>query len=171
MNFSELIKARYSVRSYKNEPIEKEKLEAVLAAGLCAPTARNFQPQRIYVASSVESRQALASVCRFTFGAPTVLVLCYDGDRCWQNKLAQGVHSGETDAAIVGTHMMLAATELGLGTCWVAYFNPDDVKKALGLPENVTVTALIPIGYPADDAEPLPLHFESRSIEDTVTEL
>ena len=171
MNFSELIKARYSVRSYKNEPIEKEKLEAVRAAGLCAPTARNFQPQRIYVASSVESRQALASVCRFTFGAPTVLVLCYDGDRCWQNKLAPGVHSGETDAAIVGTHMMLAATELGLGTCWVAYFNPDDVKKALGLPENVTVTALIPIGYPADDAEPLPLHFESRSIEDTVTEL
>ena len=171
MNFSELIKERYSVRSFKSRPIEKETLDKILAAGLLAPTARNFQPQKIFVASSKESLEALAGACRFTFGAPTVLVVGYDKDRVWKNKLAEGLDSGETDAAIVTTHMMLAATEQGLGSCWVGYFNPDDVKKALGLPDSVTVTALLPIGYPADDAQPFPLHYESRSLEDTVTEI
>ncbi len=78
MTFQELAKKRYSVRSFKNAPIEEEKLNLILEAGRVAPPACNNQPQKIYVAKSAEARQKLASVCRCTFDAPVILVVCYD---------------------------------------------------------------------------------------------
>ena len=169
MTFQELAHARYSVRSFQDRPIEEEHLNLILEAGRVAPTACNFQPQKIYVAKSAESREKLASVCRCTFGAPVILVVCYDRERDWKNKLMPGYESGETDAAIVCTHMMLQAFELGIGSCWVGYFNPQTVAETLGLPENVTVSALLPMGYPAENAEPLPLHEQVREFADTIT--
>ena len=169
MTFQELAKNRYSVRSFRETPIEKEHMDLILEAGRVAPTACNFQPQRIYVARSAEARAKLASVCRCTFGAPVILVVCYDRERDWKNKLMPGYESGETDAAIVCTHMMLQAFELGIGSCWVGYFNPKTVAETLGLPENVTVSALLPMGYPAEDAQPLPLHEQVREFADTIT--
>lgn len=171
MTFQELAHARYSVRSFQDAPIEEEKLNLILEAGRVAPTACNNQPQKIYVAKSEEARQKLASVCRCTFDAPVILVVCYDRNRDWKNKLMSGYESGETDAAIVCTHMMLQAFELGIGSCWVGYFNGDDVAGALGLPENVTVSALLPMGYPAENAAPLPLHTQYREWADTITEI
>lgn len=162
MTFLELAKRRFSVRSFRQQPVEQEKLSLILEAGHVAPTACNNQPQRIYVAQSEEARQKLASVCRCTFGAPVILVVCYDRTRDWKNKIMPGYESGETDAAIVCTHMMLEAEELGLGACWVGYFNAKEVGKVLGLPENVTVSALLPLGYPGEDAKPLPLHDQFR---------
>ena len=169
MTFQELAHARYSVRSFQDRPIEEEHLNLILEAGRVAPTACNFQPQKIYVAKSEESRAKLASVCRCTFDAPVVLVVCYDRNRDWKNKLMPGYESGETDAAIVCTHMMLQAFELGIGSCWVGYFNPQVVAETLGLPENVTVSALLPMGDPAEDAQPLPLHEQVREFADTIT--
>ena len=171
MTFQELAKNRYSVRSFRETPIEKEHMDLILEAGRVAPTACNFQPQKIYVARSAEARAKLASVCRCTFGAPVILVVGYDRTRDWKNKLMPGVTSGETDAAIVCTHMMLQAADLGIGSCWVGYFNPEQVAEVLGLPENITVTALLPIGYPAENAEPLPLHSQYRELADTVAEI
>ena len=171
MSFLELAKARYSVRSFQDRPIEEEHLNLILEAGRVAPTACNFQPQRIYVARSAEAREKLASVCRCTFGAPVTLVVCYDRERDWKNKLLPGYESGETDAAIVCTHMMLEAFELGIGSCWVGYFNPQVVAETLGLPENITVSALLPMGYPAEDAQPLPLHSQFRDFGDTIEEI
>ena len=171
MTFQELAKNRYSVRSFQETPVSKEHMDLILEAGRVAPTACNFQPQKIYVARSAEAREKLASVCRCTFGAPVILVVCYDRTRDWKNKLMPGYESGETDAAIVCTHMMLQAFELGIGSCWVGYFNAQAVSEALGLPENLTVTALLPIGYPADNAEPLPLHSQFRAYEDTIAEI
>ena len=169
MTFQELAHARYSVRSFQDRPIAEEHLNLILEAGRVAPTACNFQPQKIYVAKSAEAREKLASVCRCTFGAPVILVVCYDRERDWKNKLLPGYESGETDAAIVCTHMMLQAFELGIGSCWVGYFNPKTVAETLGLPENVTVSALLPMGYPAEDAQPLPLHEQVREFADTIT--
>ena len=169
MTFQELAHARYSVRSFQDRPIAEEHLNLILEAGRVAPTACNFQPQKIYVAKSAEAREKLASVCRCTFGAPVILVVCYDRERDWKNKLMPGYESGETDAAIVCTHMMLQAFELGIGSCWVGYFNPKTVAETLGLPENVTVSALLPMGYPAEDAQPLPLHEQVREFADTIT--
>ena len=171
MSFLELAKARYSVRSFQDRPIEEEHLNLILEAGRVAPTACNFQPQRIYVARSAEARAKLASVCRCTFGAPVILVVCYDRERDWKNKLLPGYESGETDAAIVCTRMMLEAFELGIGSCWVGYFNPQVVAETLGLPENITVSALLPMGYPAEDAQPLPLHSQFRDFGDTIEEI
>ena len=171
MTFQELAHARYSVRSFKDMPIEDEKMNLILEAGRVAPTACNFQPQKIYVAKSEDARKKLASVCRCTFDAPVILVVCYDRTRDWKNKLKPGLTSGETDAAIVCTHMMLQAADLGVGSCWVGYFNPDKVAEVLGLPENLTVSALLPIGYPAENAEPLPLHSQYRELADLVAEI
>ena len=171
MTFQELAHARYSVRSFQDRPIAEEHLNLILEAGRVAPTACNFQPQKIYVAKSAEAREKLASVCRCTFGAPVILVVCYDRERDWKNKLLPGYESGETDAAIVCTHMMLQAFELGIGSCWVGYFNPKTVAETLGLPENITVSALLPMGYPAEDAQPLPLHSQFRDFGDTIEEI
>ena len=169
MNFLELAKARFSVRSFKKDAIEPEKLEAILEAGRVAPSACNKQPQKIFVIQSEEARAKLATVCRFTFDAPVILAVCYDNDRTWKNDLMPGYQSGETDAAIVCTHMMLEAFELGIGSCWVGWFNGEEIKATLGLPENVTLSALLPIGYPADDAKPTKLHTRIRDFDDTIS--
>ena len=171
MTFSDLAKARYSVRSFQNKPIEDEKMDIILEAGRIAPTACNNQPQKIFVTKSIASREKLASVCPCTFDAPVILVVCYDRTRDWKNKLMPGYESGETDAAIVCTHMMLQAAELGIGSCWVGYFNANDISKVLNLPENLTVSALLPMGYPADNAVPAPLHAQYRPYDDTIAEL
>jgi len=168
MNFLELAKARYSVRSFKKDAIEDEKLQAILEAGRVAPSACNKQPQKIYVVQSRQMREKLASVCRFTFDAPVVLAICYDRDKAWKNDLTPGYCSGETDAAIVCTHMMLEAWELGIGSCWVAWFNADEVHAALSLPENVNLCALLPIGYPAEDSAPSKSHSRIREFDETI---
>ena len=168
MTFQELAKNRYSVRAFQQMPVSKEHMDLILEAGRVAPTACNFQPQKIYVARSAEAREKLASVCRCTFGAPVILVVCYDRTLEWKNKLTPGVTSGETDAAIVCTHMMLQAWELGIGTCWVGLFNADEVGDVLGLPKHIRVMGLLPMGYPADDAKPLDLHFQYRDMDDMV---
>ncbi len=171
MTFAELAKSRYSVRKFQNRPIEDEKMEQILAAGHVAPTACNYQPQKIYIAKSEDARKKLASVCPCTFDAPVIMVICYDRDRNAKNRLTPGYMFGETDAAIVCTHMMLQAWELGIGSCWVGWFNAQQVSEILGLPENVTVAALLPMGYPAEDAAPLHLHSKFRAPEDIVTEI
>lgn len=171
MTFQELAKNRYSVRNFQNVPIRDEHMQLILEAGRVAPTACNNQPQKIYIAKSEDARKKLASVCRCTFDAPVILVVCYDRTRDWKNKLMPGYESGETDAAIVCTHMMLQAADLGIGSCWVGYFHAQAVSEVLGLPENITVSALLPMGYPAENAAPLPLHSQYRDFEDTIAEI
>ena len=171
MDFLELARARYSVRSFKKEMFEEEKLAAIIEAGRVAPTAKNNQPQRIYVVRSEEALAAVVANCKCTFGAPVVLVIGYDKDRECVSTLAEGVHFGETDAAIVTTHMMLAACELGIGSCWVGYFKPDEMRRALGIPDNVHLTAVMPLGIPTDDAKPSERHTLYRDLDDTVTVL
>lgn len=171
MTFLELAKGRYSVRSFENRPIEEEKLQMILEAGRVAPSAHNCQPQRIYVAKSESARKKLASVCPCTFDAPVILMVCYDLDRERKSKWNPGYGFGETDAAIVCTHMMLEAADLGIGSCWVGMFNKQQVKEVMELPESEVVLALLPLGYPADNAKPLPLHSQYRAFEETIQEI
>ena len=171
MTFSELAKSRYSVRAYKQDPIEEATLTQILEAGRVAPTACNYQPQRIYVVRTEELRKKLAEVSPCTFDAPVILVVCYDKDRDAKSRLMPGYTFGEMDATIVCTHMMLQAWELGVGSCWVGWFNDEQVAKALDLPDHVHVAALLPLGYPADDAKPANMHSRIRDFEDTITYL
>ena len=168
MSLLDIMKDRWSVRSYKSDMIEDEKLDYIIKAGRVAPTACNNQPQRIFVVKSPEAVEKLNTVCRYTFGAPVVLVICYDTEREWKNKRAGGKGSGETDAAIVATHMMLAAWDIGIGSCWVNYFKPSEVKAAFGLPENETPVLLLPLGYPAENSKPAKLHSESKDMSEII---
>lgn len=169
MNFNELIKDRYSVRKYKTEPIPAEILDRIIEAGMYAPTACNNQPQKIYIAKSKEAIDKLKECTPFTFDAPVVMVIGYDKTLSWQNKRMPGYESGETDAAIVTTHMMLSAWNEGIGSCWVGVFNADEVSAALGLPENIRVTALMPMGYA--DMEAGPRHSQFREKDEMVEEI
>lgn len=171
MNFLELAKERYAVRAYKDTPVEEEKIALILEAAKVAPTACNNQPQKIYVVKSEEKRKALAEITPCTFGAPVIFVVGFDSDRSAKGLICDGHDFGDTDAAIVCTHMMLEAKEQGLGSCWVGYFSEEKVKAALGLPENVRVRDLLPVGYAADNAVPAPLHGKYRELGDMVEEL
>lgn len=168
MTFFELASSRYSVRAYKPDPIQKEALEQVLEAGRVAPTACNYQPQKIFVVQSSELRAKLAEISPCTFDAPVILVVCYDKDREAKIPLRPGYTFGEMDATIVCTHMMLQAWELGIGSCWVGLFNDEQVSNALDLPDHLQVAALMPMGYPADGAKPAHLHSKIRSAEETI---
>ena len=147
-DFMTLAKSRYSVRSYQSRPVEQEKIEKILEAARIAPTACNNQPQKIYVVTSEEGRKALAEVTPCTFGAPVVFVIGYDITRSAKGMIYEGYDFGNTDAAIACTHMMLEATELGLGTCWVGYFPENPVRNLLGIPREVKVVAITPLGVP-----------------------
>ena len=169
MEFIDLVKSRYSVRDYDSRPIEEEKLAAVLEAGRLAPTATNAQPQRIFVVRDEASLKKLRSIARCAFNAPVVLIIGFEETAAWKNPFSPSVRTGDTDAAIVCTHMMLAAAEQGIGSCWVGWFDPELVKEKFDIPENVTLTALLPLGYPSDAARPSDRHTERKALTDTVT--
>ena len=171
MTFLELARSRYSVRAYKPDSIAEETLNQILEAGRVAPTACNYQPQRIYVVRSEENREKLAAVSPCTFDAPVILVVCFDTDRHAKSRMMPGYTFGAMDATIVCTHMMLQAWELGVGSCWVGMFNDAEVAKVLSLPDNVHVSALLPMGYPAETAKPAAMHSSIRPMEETISYL
>lgn len=168
MDFSKLAAERYSVRKFQDRPVSKEDMDIILKAANAAPTGCNYQPQRIYVAQSEEALAKLNSLSKCIFGAKTVLVFACCTDEEWKNPLEPGVSSGQQDISIVATHAMLQAWEIGVGSCWVNYFANSAVEKSLGLPANEKVILLMPMGYPAEDAAPLPLHEKSKPISETV---
>lgn len=168
MEFSQVIKERYSVRKFKNKPLEKEVIEKILAAGHLAPTGCNYQPQRILVLNEEESLKRLKVCTRSHFDAPTAMLICYNKDECWTRKY-DGKTCGVSDACIVTTHMMLAATDLGVGTTWVMSFDPEAMRREFNIPERVEPVALLVMGYPADDCEPrYDMHCNYRPIEEVV---
>lgn len=147
MKFIELAKARYSVRSYLPKKIEEEKLQLILEAGRVAPTACNNQPQRVLVLQSEESLKKISETAPSKmFGAPCVIVVCADRTKTWVRPI-DGMNSADIDASIVTDHMMLQATELGIGSVWICYFDAEKIKKAFGLPEGVEPINILALGY------------------------
>ena len=170
MELFELAKARYSVRKFADKPVEEEKLQKVLAAGALAPTAKNQQPQKIYVLESAEAIEKIRGITRCAFNAPVVLLVCGCKDQAWVNPFNDR-SSAEMDCSIVTTQMMLQAQELGLGTCWVCWFDTALTKQTFGIPENEEVFALLPLGYPAEVSKPSSMHESRKALEETVVRL
>lgn len=168
MNFIELAKSRYSVRSFSEKQIENEKLNTILEAAKAAPTAANRQPQKIYVLQSAEALEKINSVCSCIFGAPTVIMITADETQTWNNPFSHNYNTGDIDCSIVCTHIMLQAWELGIGSCWVGYFDIKKVEKAMGLPENEKIVAILPLGYPSEQSQPSPMHYSRKELESTV---
>ena len=169
MDFLALCAERYSVRSFSDAPIPDEVLAQILEAGRLAPTAMNFQPQRIFVIRSEEALAKMRAVKR-CYGAGTVLMICGDTEvACNRPKVDHCM--AEMDCTIATTQMMLAAWSLGVGSCWICAFDVPAMAKAFDLPDNLTPYILLALGYPSETAEPAPRHFERYPLEHTVTEL
>ncbi len=168
MEFIELAKSRYSVRSFSTRQIEKEKLNKILQAAKISPTAANKQPQKIYVLQSEQALQQISTVCKCIFGAPTVLLITSDEMEAWKNPFSNNYNTSDIDGSIVCTHLMLQAWELGIGSCWVGYFDLEQVKKVMGLPDNEKLVAILPIGYPSEKSKPAPMHYSRKELNQIV---
>jgi nitroreductase len=167
MEFTDVIQNRYSCKSYSDKQITKEQLEAILEAGRVAPTAKNLQEQHIYV---IQSEEGLAKIDQATpcrYGAPTVLVVAFDKGNVFTYP-GEKRDSGIEDASIVATHMLLAAFNAGVDSCWLNFFDPDALAKALGLPENQEILMLLDLGYASDNGKPLANHFSRKALTETV---
>lgn len=167
MEFLELAKSRYSVRKFDPRPVEKETLQKILEAGRAAPTAKNLQPQRVYVLESPEAIAAIREITTMAFDAPMVLVLCGEPEAGWVNPFNDR-NSTQMDCSIVLTHMMLEAADLGLGTTWVGWFDTEAVKQRFDIPAGQEVYALLPLGYPAENCRPARMHEVRKDLSETV---
>ncbi len=165
MEFDKVIRERFSVRSYKDTIINDELIEKILEAGILAPTAKNLQPEKIYVVKSSEGLASIdkASPCRYN--APVCLIVASDKDIAWKNNTDS---TYEMDATIVGVHMMLEATNLGIDSIWVKMFDKDILKREFEIPSNIEPVFLMPLGYRADDCKPSPMHNSRKNLKDIV---
>ncbi len=153
MDFLELARRRYSVRSYKPDPVEQEKLGRVLEAARLAPTAVNIQPFQLILVNTVNREAELLKIYNKTWfvQAPIVISICGLLKKSWTRK--DGKNYNDVDVAIAMDHLILAATAEGLGTCWIGAFDPMAAREVLGLPEGVEPIAFTPLGY-ANDRPP-----------------
>lgn len=146
MTFIELAKKRCSVRSFTKDPVDPALLSVILEAGRVAPTAANSQSQRIVIIDEKEDLRMLSEFAQI-YGAPLALLICADHDATWKRSF-DGFDTGAIDTAVVMTHMMLAAADVGLGAVWVDYFKPDKVKALFQLPLAWHPFHVLAIGIP-----------------------
>ncbi len=171
MDFKELAKKRFSVRNFSNRPVEQEKLDKMLEMLLLAPTAKNQQPERVYVLQSEEILAKLDELTPCRYGAPVVLLFTYNEGEEWKHPTEEGVHSGIEDVSIVATHVMLQAAELDLDTVWCNFFPNKRLEETLGLPGEERSVVLMPVGYRAENVKPSPMHEATRPLEEMVKRL
>lgn len=167
MEFDKLISERYSVRKFKQEHLPQDVINKILEAGHKAPTGCNYQPQRILILNTDESMNKLRECTKCHFNAPTAILVCHNKNESWERPY-DGALSSSVDAVIVTTYMMLAAQQEGIGGCWVMHFDPVAMCKKFNIPKDIEPVALFVMGYPAADAKPLDLHYNSRPIDEVV---
>ena len=169
MEFTEVIAKRYSCKRFDGtRQVTPEALERILEAGRLAPTAKNLQEQHVYVLQSPESLAIVDELTPCRYGAPTVLAVAFDATNVYTYP-GDARDSGIEDAAIVATHMVLAATDAGVDSCWLNRFDPDLAKERLSLPESEELLMLLDLGYAAEGTGPLPNHGSRKPLSETVT--
>lgn len=151
MEFGKLINHRYSVREYKQELVEEGKLQEILQAAQIAPTAANRQPFRLIIIHTQGKEKQLREIYNrdWFVSAPIVICACCIPEQGWVR--ADGKPYLEVDIAIVMDHLSLAATNLGLGTCWVASFDVEAARRNLNIPNEAVPVIFMSLGYPADE--------------------
>ncbi len=154
MDVYEIIKKRQSLRSYKSEPVEEEKIHRILEAARLAPSAANRQPVYFVVIKDdkIKHQLKMAYNEKWFYTAPIIICVCSIPEKAW--KRSDGKNYADIDAAIAMDHLILAATNEGLATCWVAAFKVHLVKSILNLPSEIEPIAMTPIGYPLDTPKP-----------------
>lgn len=154
MTLKELCLERRSVRAFRDDPVTREQIAAVMECVRLAPSAVNFQPWRFVIVTDPALRERInACYPRDWFrSAPVAIVACGDHGVAWKRR--DGKDHCDIDVAIAGEHLVLAAAEQGLGSCWICAFDAAACAEALGLPPHVEAVALFPLGVPADGAAP-----------------
>jgi len=168
MQFSEVLESRFSVRRFDRRPVEEEKIQSILNAAKIAPSACNYQPQRIFVLQSEAALKKFKECSPCHFDAPLAFLICYDKLTSAKRETADGYEFGDMDASIATTYMMLEAVNQGLGTTWVGYFDQRTVKQIFALDDNLVPVAFLPIGYPKQNCKPHPWHEKRKPLEETV---
>jgi len=154
MDFTELVQKRYSVRAYRSDPVEKDKLDHVLAIACLAPTAANRQPFRIVVAHTEGKNDKFRSVYDRDWFVQAPLIICICGVPAESWVRYDGKSYLDVDVAIVMDHLILVATEVGLGTCWIASFDVESAREVFRIPKEFEPIVLTPLGYAADSPKP-----------------
>lgn len=168
MSFIEIAKKRYSVRTYSKKVVESEKLDKIIEAAHVAPTAANLQPVRLIVVQGEEGMAKLGKAAN-TYNAPVAIIVCADHTKAWTRPF-DGKTMTDIDATILTDHMMLQATELDLGTCWICYFKADVVSKEFNLPDNLEPINILAIGYADESPADSNRHIKERiPVEKLVT--
>lgn len=171
MTFMELAQNRFSERHFDPRPVEDEKLQQILEAGRIAPTACNYQPQRIYVLKSPEALEKARMTKASLYSCPLVLLVCYDSEIVWKNpadRCYELYNAGEQDASIVAASMMFEAEELGVHSLWIRGFDSRTVIDSFDLPVNHIPVMMLALGYPGEDSRPAHLHYKRKPLEETV---
>ncbi len=154
MDFYETIKIRRSIRAYKKDPVEEDKLGRIINAARLAPTAANRQPFSLIVVKNEQVKYKLKNAYsqEWFYTAPVIICACASSENAWKRNDGKGYV--DVDVAIAMDHLILAAAAEGLGTCWIAAFKPEVVKEALNIPDSLEPLILTPIGYPEIIPEP-----------------
>ena len=156
MKFIELAEQRVSIRSYTDEVVSKEMLLEVLEAGRLAPTSCNYQPFQFIVVQEKENLAVLSEgyPAPWFAEAPVVIAICTQPAKAWKRANHDGKVFDEVDGTIAADHMTLAAHDLGLGTCWIAAFDPTLTRKLLQIPDDANPLVLLTLGHPAEKGRP-----------------
>ena len=170
MEFTEVVKNRYSCKKFNDGKITAQQLNEILEAGRLAPTAKNLQEQHVYVVQSEEGLAKIDKVTPCRYGATTVLVVAFDKNNVFTYPGGKR-NSGIEDASIVATHMILAAHNAGVDSCWINFFDPEILAKELNLPENEEILMLLDLGFAAEGTKALPNHFNRKELTQTVSYL
>lgn len=170
MEFKDVVKNRYSCKSYDGRKVEQDKLYRILEAGRLAPTAKNLQEQHIYVVQSEEGLAKIDKVTPCRYNAGTCLLVAFDKNNVYTYPNSAR-ESGVEDATIVATHLMLAAADEGVDSCWLNCIDIDKIKAEFALPDNEDVLMILDLGYGSEGAGPLANHGNRKPLSETVSYL
>ena len=165
MELEKVIEERFSVRSFSTKKVKKEKLDKILHYGNLAPTAKNKQPQRIYVVESTEGLEKIDRISKCRYNAQTVLIVCSNMDEIFVN---DSFDTADIDASIVTTHMMLEAYNLGVDSIWIELFDHLKIKEEFNIPENYKPVVIMPLGYREEGVEPSIMHTTKKDLSEIV---
>ncbi len=167
--YLQLMKDRYSVRAFSDQPVEPEKMDALLLAAQLSPTACNYQPFRLCVVQSPEGLAKIDEATKCRYGAQAVIIAAYDKEQSAKGLGYETGDFGDIDTSIVLTNMANAAAAAGLGSCWVGAYDAPTIRKNFNVPENYVLVDLLMVGHPADNAQPAPRHEQTKALDELIS--
>lgn len=165
MEFNDVIRKRTATRKFSDRKLSQEDIEKILEAGRLAPTAKNFQPQFIYVVISEEGLEKIDKITPCRYNAQCCLLVCSDKEIAFHK---DEYSTYEVDATIVATHMILEATNLNIDSTWIEAFDKNEVKNVFDLENNLEPVCIINLGYKTDDCPENPMHNQRKNVSEIV---